>query len=166
MKRILLVLAAMAATWPPVLADTIFLKSGMRLDVERAWESGGEVRYRIGDSEYGFSRDEVDRIEKAGVPNVSHEDLERIARDGHAAQERVKQLPCRHGGTVAEYLDRKADIPAVDDLGWHTYPLKDGDFQVERLMLLNGKDKLSFRWIVDRAGNISPENGKAIGITN
>ncbi|AOY57303.1 hypothetical protein [Desulfococcus multivorans] len=94
-------------------------------------------------------------------PAIADDFIER----GRKAQTSVKNLLSTHGGTVDEYLNEKAKVPVVEDLGWHTYPLNDGGFQVERLLLLNGTTKLSYRWSVESDGRITPENGKAISIT-
>ena len=81
------------------------------------------------------------------------------------AEKIVKNLPCSKGGTVDEYLNSKAAIPAVEDLGWMAYP-RDYGFELERLMLLNGTTKLSYKWSVNKhTGEAKPINGKAIGIT-
>ncbi len=80
------------------------------------------------------------------------------------AEEIVKNLPCSQGGTVDQYLAKKAEIPAIEDLGWNVYPRKDG-FEVERLLLLDQRMSLEYRWHVDKSGKAKPLNGKAIGIT-
>ena len=80
------------------------------------------------------------------------------------AEEIVKNLPCSEGGTVDQYLTKKAAIPAVEDLGWRVYPRKDG-FEVERVLLVNQRLSAIYRWHVDKTGKATPVNGKAIGIT-
>jgi len=47
----------------PLCADTIFLKNGMRMDVERAWKEKGMVKYEMYGTVYSYSTDEVARIE-------------------------------------------------------------------------------------------------------
>ncbi|MCK4620682.1 MAG: hypothetical protein KAT62_00565 [Desulfuromonadales bacterium] len=79
------------------------------------------------------------------------------------AQQAVMQLPCKTGGTVDQYLDNKAAIPAIEDLGWHVYPTEYG-YEVERLLLLNQRMQLKYRWKYLESGEITPLNGKAIGI--
>ena len=79
------------------------------------------------------------------------------------AEETVKNLPCSEGGTVDQYLTRKAAIPAVEDLGWTTSSWKDG-FYVERLLLLDQTMPMRYRWHVDLKGKVKPVNGKAMGI--
>ena len=76
----------------------------------------------------------------------------------------VKRLPCKKGGTVDEFLTKKAMAPVVEDLDWHTYPRGDG-FEVERFLLLNNRMKLQYKWHVSFDGHVKPINGKAIGIT-
>lgn len=76
----------------------------------------------------------------------------------------VKKLACTRGGTVDEFLTKKAGVPAVEDLGWMTFPRKDG-FEVERFLLLNNRLKLQYKWHVFFDGHVKPINGKAIGIT-
>jgi hypothetical protein len=85
--------------------------------------------------------------------------------DWEQAEQIVKNLPCSKGGTVDEFLNSKATIPAVEDLGWMVYP-RDYGFEAERLMLLNGTMRLSYKWSVDKhTGAAKPINGKAIEIT-
>ncbi|NOG83806.1 MAG: hypothetical protein D8M57_13025 [Candidatus Scalindua sp. AMX11] len=81
------------------------------------------------------------------------------------AQNKVKNLPCKTGGTVDEHLTKKADIPAMDDMGWSAYPLDDGAFHVERFMILSDRMRLIYRWHVDTQGNVTAVNGKAKSIT-
>ena len=84
--------------------------------------------------------------------------------DWETATEMVKQLPCKKGGTIDEYLTKKAGVPAVEDLDWHTYPRDDG-FEVERFLLLNNRTQLLYKWHVSFDGNVRAINGKAMGIT-
>ena len=82
------------------------------------------------------------------------------------AKQIVKHLPCSKGGTIDVYLNKKASIPAVDDLGWKAYPRENG-FEIERLMLLmsNKIIQLSYKWHVSFDGKVRPINGKAMGLT-
>ena len=89
--------------------------------------------------------------------------MEEVYKKGYEAEQKVKELPCSKGGTIQEFLDKKASIPAVEDLGWITAPSQK-DYYVERL-LLSGKQKLSYRWKVNQYGKITPLNGKAMGLT-
>ncbi len=76
----------------------------------------------------------------------------------------VKNLPCSRGGTVDQFLTKKAEIPSIEDLGWHVYPKEDG-FEVERLLLTRQKIESKYRWHVYKTGKTKPLNAKAIGIT-
>ncbi len=76
----------------------------------------------------------------------------------------VRNLPCSRGGTVDQFLTKKAEIPSIEDLGWHVYPKEDG-FEVERLLLTRQKIESKYRWHVYKTGKVKPLNGKAIGIT-
>ena len=76
----------------------------------------------------------------------------------------VKNLPCSRGGTVDQFLTKKAEIPSVEDLGWHVYPKEDG-FEVERLLLTRQKIESKYRWHVYKSGKVKSLNNKAIGIT-
>ena len=76
----------------------------------------------------------------------------------------VKNLSCSRGGTVDQFLTKKAEIPSVEDLGWHVYPKEDG-FEVVRLLLTRQKIESKYRWHVYKTGKAKPLNGKAIGIT-
>nr|WP_319492617.1 hypothetical protein [uncultured Desulfobacter sp.] len=89
----------------------------------------------------------------------------KIYTKGTQAKRIMKNLPCKMGGTIDKCLTKKASIPAVEDLGWVTSPLSDGSFEVERLLLLNKKMPLKYKWHVDKYGNVKAINGKAIGIT-
>ena len=44
-------------------ADVIYLRSGKKLSVERAWEDGGRIHYERNGNVFGFSKELVDRIE-------------------------------------------------------------------------------------------------------
>jgi len=88
---------------------------------------------------------------------------EELYKKGYEAEQKVKRLPSSKGGTVDQFLDNKANVPAVEDLGWTTRPYQ-GGFKVERVLLL-GKMKLIYRWSVDSNGTVKAVNGKAIGIT-
>ncbi len=92
------------------------------------------------------------------IPTVS------AMEDWEKAEEIVKNLPCSKGGTVDQYLTKKAEIPAVEDLGWITSPYENG-FNVERLLLLNQTMPLAYEWDVDTSGKAKPINGKALEIT-
>jgi hypothetical protein len=76
----------------------------------------------------------------------------------------VKNLPCSRGGTVDQFLTKKAEIPSVEDLGWKVYPKENG-FEVERLLLTRQKILSKYRWHVYKTGKVKPLNNKAIGIT-
>lgn len=91
--------------------------------------------------------------------------MEKMYKDSYEAEKKVKNLPCKKGGTIDTYLNKKAAIPAIEDLGWNVFPVSDGGFDVERLMILNSKLKLIYRWHVDKSGKVKASNGKAIGIT-
>ncbi|GAX60583.1 hypothetical protein SCALIN_C13_0095 [Candidatus Scalindua japonica] len=80
------------------------------------------------------------------------------------AKELVKNLPCSRGGTVDQYLIKKAETLSVDDLGWQVYAIEDG-FEVERLLLTRKKIESKYRWHVYKSGKLKPLNNKAIGIT-
>lgn len=92
-------------------------------------------------------------------------------KDAYNAEQRVKNLPAKKGGTIDEYLTKRADIPAIDDLGWKTYPdakitspYTNEGFWVERWMLLDTM-KIIYRWKVNPDGKIKAVNGKAIAVT-
>ena len=83
---------------------------------------------------------------------------------GEQAEAFVKNLPCSRGGTVDQFLTKKAEIPSVEDLGWRVYP-KEGGFEVERLLLTRQKIESKYRWHVYKSGKVKSLNNKAIGIT-
>ncbi len=80
------------------------------------------------------------------------------------AEEFVKNMQCSRGGTIDQYMNRKAEISSVEDLGWHVYQKEDG-FEVERILLIKEKIQSKYRWHVYKTGKVSPLNAKAIGIT-
>lgn len=60
-----------------VFADTIFLKDGTRLDVQKAWEGNGKVKYNLYGTVYSFPKNQVQKIEKAELskspgPNIDN----------------------------------------------------------------------------------------------
>ena len=85
-------------------------------------------------------------------------------KDGKQAEAFVKNLPCSRGGTVDQFLTKKAEIPSVEDLGWQVYPKEDG-FEVERILLTRQKIESKYRWHIYKSGKVKPLNNKAIGIT-
>ena len=91
--------------------------------------------------------------------------MDKMYKDSYEAEKIVRNLLSKTGGTVDMCLNKKADLPAVNDLGWNVYPLSDGAFKVERIMLLNNKMQLKYKWHVNKNGKAKAVNGKAIGIT-
>jgi len=89
--------------------------------------------------------------------------MEAMYKNAYDAEQKVKSLPAVKGGTIQQFLNKKASVPAVEDLGWTTRPYQKG-FEVERMLLL-GTMKLIYRWNVDSKGRVKAVNGKAIGIT-
>ena len=79
--------------------------------------------------------------------------------------DRVKNQASTEGGSLDAYFEKQKSQAKLD-LGWKIYPRHNGSYEVERLMLLNEKSPTSFKWVVDRDGNIKPINGKAMGVTN
>jgi len=96
------------------------------------------------------------------IPALSSE-AEKRYKVGFNAEQKVKNLQSIKCGTVDEYLTGKAAIPAMNDLGWATYP-EDSGYRVERIMTIDSLTAI-YRWIVDLDGNVTPVNGKAIGVT-
>lgn len=90
-------------------------------------------------------------------------EMEAIYKNSYEAEKKVKNLLSVDNISVGELLDKKARIPAVEDLGWVTSPVQ-GGYEVERIMLLGGR-KLVYRWSVTSKGEVKAVNGKAIGIT-
>lgn len=92
-------------------------------------------------------------------------ETEKLYKNSYAAENKVKNFPCSEGGTIEQFLNKKAEIPAIEDLGWNVYPWEDG-FEVERRLLLDQGMSLEYKWHVDNSGKVKPLNGKAIGITS
>jgi hypothetical protein len=116
--------------------------------------------------------DDVSAITEDGRGVILHDDgtwefadfAKPVELKGEQAEAFVKNLPCSRGGTVGQFLTKKAEIPSVEDLGWHVYPKEDG-FEVVRLLLTRQKIESKYRWHVYKTGKVKPLNGKAIGIT-
>lgn len=116
--------------------------------------------------------DDVSAITENGRGVILHNDgtwefvdfAKSVELNEEQAEAFVKNLPCSRGGTVDQYLGRKAEIPSVEDLGWHVYPKEDG-FEVVRSLLTRQKIESKYRWHVYKTGKVKPLNGKAIGIT-
>ncbi len=117
--------------------------------------------------------DDVLAITEDGRGVILHDDgtweFDNLARslelkDAEQAEAFVKNLPCSRGSTVDRFLTKKAEIPSVEDLGWHVYPKEDG-FEVERSLLTRQKIESKYRWHVFTSGKVIPLNAKAIGIT-
>jgi len=116
--------------------------------------------------------DDVSAITEDGRGVILHDDgtwefadfAKPVELKEEQAEAFVKNLPCSRGGTVDQFLTKKAEIPSVEDLGWHVYPKEDG-FEVVRLLLTRQKIESKYRWHVYKSGKVKPLNGKAIGIT-
>jgi hypothetical protein len=116
--------------------------------------------------------DDIAAITEDGRGVILHDDgtwefadfAKPVELKGEQAEAFVKNLPCSRGGTVDQFLTKKAEIPSVEDLGWHVYPKEDG-FEVVRLLLTRQKIESKYRWHVYKTGKVEPLNGKAIGIT-
>lgn len=87
-----------------------------------------------------------------------------VELNGEQAEEFVKNLPCSRGGTVDQYLTKKADVPSIEDMGWQVYPKEDG-FEVERILFTHRKIESKYRWHIYKSGKVKPLNNKALGIT-
>ena len=64
MKKLVLTLLFLTVLPPFASADTIFLKSGVRMDVDRAWEENGLVKCYIYGGIVAYSKEDVERIER------------------------------------------------------------------------------------------------------
>ncbi len=116
--------------------------------------------------------DDISAITEDGRGVILHDDgtwefadtSKTVELNEEQAEAFVKNLPCSRGGTVDQFLTKKAEIPSVEDLGWHVYPKEDG-FEVVRLLLTRQKIESKYRWHVYKTGKVKPLNAKAIGIT-
>lgn len=98
--------------------------------------------------------------------SVKSDTMFKIYSDGYYAKQKLINTPSSKGGTIGQYLDKKAAIPAVDDFGWSTHPPteKNNYHYIERAMEVSGM-RLLYAWEVYPDGKVIPVNGKAIGIT-
>lgn len=76
-----------------------------------------------------------------------------------AAEEVVKNQPCKAGETVDQLLDRELK-PSHRDLGWRVFARDDG-FDVERAFLASKSMELRYRWRVGSSGQGSPVSERA-----
>jgi hypothetical protein len=72
MKKTLALSLILLAFSLPSVADTIIFRDGMRVDAPDVWEENGEVKCEIGGIVFGYSKADVERIEKGrgGMRNV------------------------------------------------------------------------------------------------
>jgi len=110
-----------------------------------------------------YERSELYRSYQSLPESVKTPELEKSYREGFYAKQKVKNLPSSKGGTVDQYLSKKAAVPAVDDGGWSTTPYK-GNFIIERTLFM-GTMRMVYEWTVYADGRIEATNGKALGIT-
>lgn len=89
--------------------------------------------------------------------------MEEVYKKSYTAEQKVKALPAIKGGTVGEYLDEQASVPAIKDAGWYTYS-EGGGTRIERVMYL-GRLQVIYRWRVEVDGTVKAVNGKALSIT-
>ncbi len=54
-------------------ADTVVLKNGKRIETSLAWEEGGLIKCRRFGAVVGYPKENVERVESSGVPDVSGE---------------------------------------------------------------------------------------------
>ncbi len=80
------------------------------------------------------------------------------------AKELVKNLACSRDGTVGQYLKKKAEASATEDMGWHVHPKEDG-FEVIRLFLIRQEMESKYIWHVYKSGKIKPISSRAFAIT-
>ena len=73
------------------------------------------------------------------------------------SRRRKSSRSCRaqKGGTLDQYFSEKAEVPALEDLGWIVYQ-RDYGFEVERMLVLDQNTQLLYKWSVDSAGNAKP----------
>ena len=81
-------------------------------------------------------------------------------RPEYIAEQKVKMLPSKHGGTVDAYMTNMAKIPFAEDLGWQVKALEDG-YEVERSLLINNTKTFSYKWKVSDSGEVTPLNDGA-----
>ena len=130
----MLVLASGAAS-----ADTIHLKNGRTILVDRVRENGNRCEYEIGDDSYAIPNSSVDRVEAGGVPPMSS------AISGKSAGD----LPVF---TPADSLANEGDLPKTI--------VKDGKVDPDALLKLEGKGNAELSATADFiAGKLEFERG-------
>ncbi len=72
-------------------------------------------------------------------------------------EQKVKNISFRLGDTMDTYLTKRASIPIAEDQGWQVRKKDDG-YEVERTLLMEGKDYLHYTWFVAASGEITPMN--------
>jgi len=109
----------------PVAADTLFLKNGMKLESEKIWEEGNEIKCYINGLVVGFAAGEVERIEKKPVvppKDIAADDLQKSELGLSAMKQHldgIKQNLDREYQTLIEEFaqlekDKKLLKPGVD----------------------------------------------------
>lgn len=77
----------------------------------------------------------------------------------YLVEQKVKDIPFRLGDTMDTYLSKRASIPIAEDMGWEVRRKDDG-YEVERTLLMEGKDYLHYTWFVKDSGEVSPMNDR------
>ena len=80
-------------------------------------------------------------------------EMEEKFKLGYAAENAVKNHPCKSGSTVADCLDTLATNQGHDDLGWSTSG-DTGQLVVERVFVTWNGNAITYRWSVDGSGTV------------
>jgi len=87
------------------------------------------------------------------------EDKKNEFQEMFLVEQKVRNIPFRLGDTMDTYLTKRASIPIAEDLGWEVRKKDDG-YEVERTLLMEGKDYLYYTWAVSGTGEITPMNDR------
>ena len=96
------------------------------------------------------------------LPEIQQESL---IRSMSAAKDRVLNHRCSFGSTLERCMQIKALMPGFKDGGWMVRIAGDGNYMVERVLLLNGTLPLHYSWRVDHDGDVTPTTIRAELIT-
>jgi tetratricopeptide (TPR) repeat protein len=120
-------------------ADTIHLKNGRTILVDRVRENGNRYEYEIGDDSYAIPKSSVDRVEAGGIP-------------AHAASGGGKGFRDLPTFTPVDSLANEGDLPQII--------VKDGKVDPDALAKLEGKGNAELSATADFiAGKFEFEHG-------
>jgi len=115
-------------------ADTIYLRNGMRMDVERAWKENRQIKYEMFGSVYSYSIDEVVRIEKGKEKKRSDKkDAVNTDSDASFSNENKKDLIDNYSKQFVQFYQNKKWEEAIA-VGKELYRLDSKNNEIREIL--------------------------------